>query len=126
MNNGSHEGWWPLIPNRSEQRGFLVLAVIVFACLAVSWIDHHTTGPSQQTVQAPEESYPRLNTASAGRIEEIPGIGLERAERIVRYRRREGRISTMEELNEVPGIGSDTIRTLRTYARLQPVEGIKN
>lgn len=123
MNKRSRDGWWPLIPSRSERRGFLLLAVIVVVWFTMSWITHSSIRYSNQRIPAPEASYPRLNQASAGRIEEIPGIGLERAKQIVVYRRRNGTISSMSELKNVSGIGPDTIRTLRTYARLQPKEG---
>lgn len=123
MNHGSQDGWWPLVPNRSERRGFLLLGAIVLFWLGMSWMNDSTTGHSTHHSQLPETSYPRLNRASAGRIEEIPGIGLERAKQIVVYRRRKGSISSMSELENVSGIGPETVRTLRTYARLQPVQG---
>lgn len=123
MSNESRNIWWPLIPTRSERRGFLLLGVFVLLWLSVSWMSSSSVPNMKHRSQSPATSYPRLNEASAGRIEEIPGIGLKRAKQIVNYRRRNGPIDSMGELKEVSGIGPETIRKLRTYGRLEPVRG---
>ncbi|MBW3086471.1 hypothetical protein KEM60_02692 [Austwickia sp. TVS 96-490-7B] len=46
-----------------------------------------------------------LNTADAAALDALPGIGPVTAARIVDWRREHGRFSTVQELQEVPGIG---------------------
>jgi len=55
-----------------------------------------------------------INTVSAGELEELPGIGPVLAERIVQYRNQRGRFGTLEELQDVEGIGA------KLYARICP------
>lgn len=46
-----------------------------------------------------------LNTASAGELDALPGIGPVLAERIVAHRAAEGPFTSVEQLDDVPGIG---------------------
>jgi competence protein ComEA len=46
-----------------------------------------------------------LNTASAGQLDELPGIGPVLAERIVAHRTAHGPFTTVDQLDDVPGIG---------------------
>jgi competence protein ComEA len=46
-----------------------------------------------------------LNTATAGELDSLPGIGPVLAQRIVDHRTRHGPFSAVEELDDVPGIG---------------------
>jgi competence protein ComEA len=55
-----------------------------------------------------------LNRASAADLEALPGIGRERAERIVAERAaRGGRFDAVDDLRDVPGIGPKTLARLR-------------
>lgn len=60
-----------------------------------------------------EEGCININTADAGLLQTLPGIGAVTAERIVRYRQENGPFSDIEELLEVPGIGESTLEGLR-------------
>lgn len=53
-----------------------------------------------------------LNTATAADLESLPGIGPVLAERIVEYRDQHGGFRTVDELNDVPGIGDALFRQL--------------
>lgn len=60
-----------------------------------------------------------LNTASAGVLEQLPGVGPARARAIIEDRRRNGRYQVIEDLARVPGIGPATIERLRSVATVR-------
>lgn len=54
-----------------------------------------------------------LNRATAVQLQQLPNIGPVLAGRIVRYRQEHGRFSSLEELLNVPGIGTKKFEQLR-------------
>ncbi len=54
-----------------------------------------------------------LNTASAAELEALPGLGPTLAERIVEYRRINGRFRFPYEIMNIPGIDEKTYEALR-------------
>jgi competence protein ComEA len=67
---------------------------------------------------APAGAKPSLGTATAEQLDEIDGIGPTLAERIVEYRTENGGFGSVDELQEVEGIGEKRLETLREA--LQP------
>jgi len=59
-----------------------------------------------------------LNGATAEELAQLPGIGPVRAEAIVADRRRRGPFRRIEDLERVPGIGSQTVERLRERLRV--------
>ncbi|MET0741403.1 MAG: ComEA family DNA-binding protein [Candidatus Nanopelagicales bacterium] len=59
-----------------------------------------------------------LNGATAAQLEELPGIGPVLAGRIVEWRTRNGRFASVDELNEVSGIGDATFAELASLVRV--------
>ena len=59
-----------------------------------------------------------LNRATAAELETLPGIGPVLAERIVAYRTRNGRFTSVEELREVSGIGAAKLAQIRSRVRV--------
>jgi competence protein ComEA len=53
-----------------------------------------------------------LNTADAAELETLPGLGPERASRIVEWREQNGRFSSVDDLLNVTGIGAKTVSGL--------------
>lgn len=73
-------------------------------------------------VKTPEliKKVPRidLNEAGVKKLKKLPGVGPVLAERIVEHRNKEGRFVSVEELNEVSGIGPATLKQIKEEARV--------
>lgn len=54
-----------------------------------------------------------INSASAGELDELPGIGPVIAERIVQWREENGPFTSIDELAEVSGVGPSIIEQIR-------------
>jgi competence protein ComEA len=54
-----------------------------------------------------------LNTATLAQLETLDGVGPVTAQKILAYRKQHGGISSVDELDRVPGIGPATIASLR-------------
>ena len=61
-----------------------------------------------------------LNTADAGTLIALPGVGPVLAERIVAWRTEHGRFTSVDELGEVSGIGDTLLSQLRDKVRVGP------
>jgi competence ComEA-like helix-hairpin-helix protein len=59
-----------------------------------------------------------LNSATQADLETLPGIGPAMAERIIAYRDEIGQFTTIDELDNVSGIGEATLERLRPLLRL--------
>ena len=57
-----------------------------------------------------------LNTAGVYDLQRLPGIGEKRAQDIVAYREEHGPFGTVDELDNVSGIGPGILEGLREYA----------
>lgn len=54
-----------------------------------------------------------INSATAAQLDTLPGIGEVTAQRIVQWRTQHGRFATVEQLQQVPGIGDAKLASLR-------------
>ncbi len=54
-----------------------------------------------------------INTATVEQLETLNGIGPSKVEAIVEYRKKNGNFKTVDDLNNVPGIGDKTMAKLR-------------
>jgi len=65
------------------------------------------------------EGYPgfpiNINIATASQLESLPGIGPVLADRIIAYRKQNGRFQNKEELKNVSGIGDKTYSRIAKY-----------
>lgn len=71
--------------------------------------------PKEAVAQPASQSSGRINinAASAGRLEELPGIGPGKAKAIVQYRETHGLFTKPEDLMNVKGIGQKTYDALK-------------
>lgn len=60
-----------------------------------------------------------INTATLEELITLPGVGETIARNIVDYRQAHGAFTTIEALNEVPGIGEKRLEQIRTYITLE-------
>lgn len=56
---------------------------------------------------------PNLNTATSEQLQELPGVGEVTAQSIITYREQKGPFKSIEQLDEVDGIGERRLETLR-------------
>ena len=63
-----------------------------------------------------------VNTASEKDLERLPGIGAGRARAIVACRQERGGFRSVDELDDVPGIGPATLDGLRPYVTVGDAE----
>ncbi len=60
-----------------------------------------------------------INTADAVTLaESIKGVGMAKAEAIIRYREKNGPFMSVEQLAEVPGVGERTVEKNRAVLRV--------
>jgi competence protein ComEA len=59
-----------------------------------------------------------LNTADVTGLDALPGVGPVLAQRILDWRMAHGRFSSLDELDEVSGIGDKLLAEIRPHARL--------
>lgn len=60
-----------------------------------------------------------INTASAGDLQRLPGIGEKRAQAIVTWREENGPFEQTEDLVQVPGIGEGILAQCRDYVTVE-------
>ena len=63
-----------------------------------------------------------LNQATAAELSLLPGVGLRLAGRIVEYRMAHGPFRSLQDLQQVPGIGERIVERLHAHAVTDPIE----
>lgn len=71
-----------------------------------------------EKISSPSDGVVNLNSASAEELQRLPGVGPAMAARILGYRKESGGFKTVDDLNEVRGIGE------KTFARLKDLVAI--
>jgi len=66
-----------------------------------------------QQVQQSEQAKLNINTATQADLEKLPGIGPALAERIIKYREEHGPFKTIDEIQNVKGIGKKKFETIK-------------
>ena len=61
-----------------------------------------------------------INTATASELDALPGIGPTTAQAIVDYRLQHGSFQVIQDIQNVPGIGSATYDGIKDYITVEP------
>ena len=110
-----------------ERAGFPVTGRLLPQSLTDLWMAFAATQETLKPVQ-PVRLYPatpgvarqqagglvNINTADSGLLQTLPGIGPKTAERIIEYRETAGRFKSIEEIQDVKGIGPKKYEKLKT------------
>ncbi|HGA1494347.1 helix-hairpin-helix domain-containing protein [Streptococcus suis] len=78
-----------------------------------------STTASSAMSQEGNESKVNLNTATEADLQTISGIGAKRAADIVAYREANGGFKSVDDLNNVSGIGDKTMESIRPYVTVE-------
>ena len=73
------------------------------ATQASATAEHYLARPTQQSAHSNQV---RLNSASLEQLQQLSGVGMKKAQAIVEYRKQNGKFQSIEELQQVKGIGS--------------------
>jgi len=84
-------------------------------CVDVPWKEGWEAGGAGEVGEAGPELVD-VNTAPSWLLERLPGIGPVLARAIVEHRAAGGPFSRLEDLDNVPGIGPETVRGLQGFA----------
>jgi len=60
-----------------------------------------------------------INTATNDELQLLPGIGEARADAVIALRKRSGGFKSIEELEQIKGIGESAMKRLRPFVRTQ-------
>ncbi|HFU4116704.1 TPA: helix-hairpin-helix domain-containing protein [Streptococcus suis] len=74
-----------------------------------------TTASSALSQEEKSTSQVNLNTATEADLQTISGIGAKRAADIIAYREANGGFKSVDDLNNVSGIGDKTMESIRPY-----------
>ncbi len=97
----NHRSW-----RRAALRALLAFALLMGAGLAAHAAD-----------DARMQGVVNINTATAAELELLPGVGPAKARAILEARRENGGFESVDELEEVKGIGPAALERLRPFAR---------
>ncbi|MGL5814740.1 MAG: ComEA family DNA-binding protein [Aeromonas sp.] len=95
--------------NRKTLIASLLLGALPLFSQPLLAADKSATKPAAAVSQARESGKINLNTASADELAALKGIGEKKAQAIVDYREKQGKFTSVEQLEEVSGIGPATL-----------------
>ncbi|HFU4459375.1 TPA: helix-hairpin-helix domain-containing protein [Streptococcus suis] len=78
-----------------------------------------TTVSSAMSQEEKNTSLVNLNTATEADLQTISGIGAKRAADIIAYREANGGFKSVDDLNNVSGIGDKTMESIRPYVTVE-------
>lgn len=109
--------------------GFLSLAGLLQGPSQPTQSEASLAGQAGASTGRVPESRPRtvadmghvdINHGSVEELQRLPGIGPVLAERVVRYRRENGKFATIRDMQQVKGIGVKRLAQLEPYIYVEP------
>lgn len=79
----------------------------------------NTTASSAMSQEEKSTILVNLNTATEADLQTISGIGAKRAADIIAYREANGGFKSVDDLNNVSGIGDKTMESIRPYVTVE-------
>jgi competence protein ComEA len=108
-------------------RALLFVVGVLFAALSVSASVPHAQEKAAKPKPAASVAAPiNLNTATAGQLEKLPGIGARTAQLIVEHRQKNGNFKKVEELMNVKGIGEKSFLKIKSMVTVVDDKDLPN
>ena len=76
-----------------------------------------STPTAAATAAAPDQPV-NLNTATLEQLDTLDGVGPATAQKILDYRAEHGGFGSVDELDQIPGIGEKRLAALRDHVRV--------
>jgi competence protein ComEA len=117
----------PTVPSEWRPRiivAFLVVLLLVGGAFYASRISENApelvyTASLEELAAEEETSLAiNINTADEEELDELPQVGPATAEAIIEHRLANGRFDSVDELQEVSGIGPETIKKIKPFAKV--------
>ncbi len=102
-------------PTAPCRRWVRLVAPALLVCLYAGLV-------AAQSGRDPAQEPLDLNTATAGELQKLPGIGPKTAEAIIRFREKSGPFRRLEDLLAIRGITRKKLERLRPLVTVKPVE----
>jgi len=92
---------------------FLAIAVLASAAPRAAAAAQQKSSARDSATKPASGAVVNINSASAGELESLPGIGAKTAARIIEYRQKNGPFKKIEELMNVRGVGEKNFLKLK-------------
>ncbi len=114
--------WRPLL-HRADQLTVATLVTACFTAILMHWVWHLTFGVALIEIdEAPPldlKFQVQVNQADWPELALLPKIGEALARRIVAYREQHGPFQSIDQLQDVKGIGPKTLRHIQPFVRIE-------